>query len=101
MPGTDESHSPTSGPSRRVAVVTGASSGIGAATARRLAAEGLDVVLGARRLDRLEPLAAEIGGRAVPLDVTDAGSEVIRLGRIGVEDARTVSALWNLVPAKS
>jgi NADP-dependent 3-hydroxy acid dehydrogenase YdfG len=58
----------------RVAVVTGASSGIGAATATRLAEEGFDVVLGARRLDRLTALAGRIGGRAVPLDVTDAGS---------------------------
>src|SRR6188472_3658581 len=59
---------------RGVAVVTGASSGIGAATAHRLAKEGFDVVVGARRLDRLNDVAGAIGGRALPLDVTDADS---------------------------
>ena len=57
----------------RLAVVTGASSGIGAATARHLAREGFEVVCAARRTDRIEALAAEIGGRAVACDVTDAG----------------------------
>ncbi|MGY2064776.1 SDR family oxidoreductase [Blastococcus sp. SYSU DS0619] len=58
----------------RTAVVSGASSGIGAATAARLAAEGFDVVVGARRTDRLAALADSIGARALPLDVTDAAS---------------------------
>ena len=58
----------------RTAVVTGASSGIGAATARKLAAEGFDVVVGARRLDRVQDVARKIGGRALPLDVTDTAS---------------------------
>jgi NADP-dependent 3-hydroxy acid dehydrogenase YdfG len=55
---------------RPLAVVTGASSGIGAATARRLASEGFEVVCAARRADRIEALAVEIGGRAVVCDVT-------------------------------
>jgi NADP-dependent 3-hydroxy acid dehydrogenase YdfG len=59
---------------RGTAVVTGASSGIGAATATRLAAEGWDVVVGARRVDRLAAVAEPIGARALPLDVTDAHS---------------------------
>ncbi|MFC8047187.1 SDR family NAD(P)-dependent oxidoreductase [Nocardia sp. NPDC057353] len=52
------------------AVVTGASSGIGEATARQLAAQGYHVYVGARRLDRLRALADEIGGTALELDIT-------------------------------
>jgi NADP-dependent 3-hydroxy acid dehydrogenase YdfG len=59
---------------RPTAVVTGASSGIGEATARALAKAGFSVVLGARRLDRCAEIAAEIGGIAVRLDVTDPES---------------------------
>jgi NADP-dependent 3-hydroxy acid dehydrogenase YdfG len=58
----------------KTAVVTGASSGIGAATARALAGDDFETVLAARRLERLEELAAEIGGRAIRLDVADPDS---------------------------
>lgn len=71
----------------RTAVVTGASSGIGEATARTLAAQGFHVVVAARRLPRLQRLASEINGTAVELDVTDEASVqafAAGLGRIEV-----------------
>ena len=65
------------------AVVTGASSGIGAASARALAAAGYTVWCAARRVDRVEALAAEIGGRAVVCDVTSAESVAALAAAVG------------------
>lgn len=62
------------GRNERVAVITGASSGIGAATARTLAAQGFHVVAVARRAGRIHDLAEEIGGTAIVADVTDDAS---------------------------
>lgn len=58
----------------KIAVVTGASAGIGAATARALAQAGFQVILGARRLDRLREVAEPIGATALQLDVADGQS---------------------------
>lgn len=93
--------------STRTAVVTGASSGIGEATARSLAAAGFRVICAARRTDRISSLAAEIGGVPVACDVTDrpqvdalavaAGSPVHLLvnnagGAFGAEPVETADA---------
>lgn len=59
---------------RKIAVVTGASSGIGAAIAAQLAEAGFDVIAGARRLDKLRAITEPIGARAHHLDVTDVAS---------------------------
>jgi len=71
--------------SRGTAVVTGASSGIGAATARRLVHEGYDVWAGARRRERLDALHAELGAQLHPvtLDVTAASSVAALAAEVG------------------
>ena len=61
-------------PNGRTALVTGASSGIGEATVKSLAAAGFQVVVTARRLERCEQIAREVGGRALRLDVTNPDS---------------------------
>lgn len=65
------------------ALVTGASSGLGAHFARVLAAAGAHVVVGARRKEKLDTLVAEIGGQAVQLDVTDSASILAALDEAG------------------
>lgn len=74
----------------RAALVTGGASGIGAAVARRLAAEGAAVTVGDLNLEGAEEVAAEIGGHAVKLDVTDADS-----ARAAVEAASKIDLLVN------
>ncbi len=69
--------------SERTAVVTGASSGIGAATARALAGDGFRVFCAARREDRITALAEEIGGEAVACDITDAASVAALASAVG------------------
>jgi NADP-dependent 3-hydroxy acid dehydrogenase YdfG len=77
---------------RRTVLVTGASSGIGAAVVRALAAEGLETVAAARRLERCEALAAEVGGRALALDVADPASVAALAKRLESVDVIVHSA---------
>jgi NADP-dependent 3-hydroxy acid dehydrogenase YdfG len=89
---------PTESVTSRVAVITGASSGIGEATARALAADHHRVVLLARRADRIRALADELGDAALPIeaDVTDRDSMVAAArrveGELGAADVLVNSA---------
>src|SRR2546428_13269697 len=81
--------------SDRIAVVTGASSGIGEATARGLREAGFFVVLGARREDRLMAVARELGGRGLPLDVRDPASIDAFTAAIAAEYAQVEILITN------
>lgn len=72
---------------KKVALVTGASSGIGEASVRRLLAEGFEVYAAARRMERMQPLAI-LGARILPLDVCDDASMVSAVETILVSTGR-------------
>ena len=91
------SNTTTSTPRDRVAVITGASSGIGEATARALHGAGYAVALLARRVDRIDALAAELGdgALAVQADVTDRDSLVAAADRVRDELGSTTVLVNN------
>ncbi len=76
-------------------LIAGASSGIGAATARQAAEAGYKLVLGARSADKLQELAAELGGIAVPCDVTDYAQVEAMVERARTEFGRIDVVLAN------
>ena len=86
-----------------VALVTGATGGIGAAVARRLAGDGFKVYVGGRRRGRLERMAAEIGGAALPFDITvEAGlagaREVVEAGVGRLDVLVNAAGVFDLAP---
>lgn len=80
---------------KQVALVTGASRGIGEAVARRLAEAGASVWLLARRKERLEELAVELGAHALPADVTDEAAVVEAVDRLVAEEGHAPDLLVN------
>ena len=81
--------------SAKVFLITGASSGIGEATARHAAAAGYQVVLAARSTEKLEALAAELGGLAVTCDVTEWSDQEAMVERTLAEYGRIDVAFAN------
>lgn len=78
----------------KVAVVLGASGGLGSAITRRFAAEGASLVLAARNLDKLAPLAAEFGGLAVTCDIT-RNADVEGLARTALAERGALDVVVN------
>jgi NAD(P)-dependent dehydrogenase (short-subunit alcohol dehydrogenase family) len=83
----------------RRALVTGGGRGIGAGIARRLAAEGAEVVIASRTLDVAGEVAAEIGGRAVQVDVADCEAAMAAVRAAGPLDVLVNNAGIMMVPA--
>ena len=86
--------------SKRIAFVSGASRGIGAEIARRLAADGYRVVCAARSVQAIDALAAEIDGLAIPVDVGDAASIEAAISEVETQWG-TVDVLVNNAVASS
>ncbi len=86
--------------SGRIAVITGASSGIGEATARALAHDGHRLALLARRSDRIEALAAELGNGSIAIeaDVTDRDT-IAAAARAGTGSSSAALTSWSTTPA--
>lgn len=81
--------------SRRVAMVTGGSAGIGEAIAERLAADGMEVIVTGRHLDRAREVAERIGGRALAFDVADHESAAAAVTGAGPIDVLVNNAGWD------
>jgi NADP-dependent 3-hydroxy acid dehydrogenase YdfG len=83
----------------RVAVITGASSGIGEATARALAADGYRLALLARRVDRIEALADEFGEGAIALEATSPTATPSSPRRSACSAGWAAPTSWSTTPA--